>query len=110
MKKVNILGTEYKIHISNEDKRLENRYGFTDFTTKEIYISKLERDLENGCYLQEYQQKEVLRHEILHAFLYESGLDEQSNSESWATNEEMIDWFAIQSPKIIKTYKELGIL
>ena len=52
-----------------------------------------------------------MRHEILHAFLYESGLRENScTSFAWAENEEMIDWFAIQFPKILKIYGELNIL
>ena len=44
--------------------------------------------------------KQYLRHEILHAFLFESGLgfDSISNAGAWATNEEIVDWFAIQSP------------
>ena len=52
-------------------------------------------------------EKKVLRHEIIHAYLGESGL--RSSSE-WAENEEMVDWFAIQFPKILKTFSELCIL
>lgn len=46
-----------------------------------------------------------LRHEIIHAYLFESGLNANSNKfeQGWATNEEMIDWFAIQLPKIALT-------
>ena len=41
----------------------------------------------------------------------ESGLDSNSNSaDSWATNEEMVDWFAIQSPKIFKVFNELKLM
>ena len=54
----------------------------------------------------------AFRHELIHAFLNESGMrwDAHVYDGAWATNEEMIDWFAIQSPKIFSTYKELGIL
>ena len=53
----------------------------------------------------------MLRHEIIHAFLNESGLSDSSNSvEAWAKNEEMVDWFAIQSPKIFKVFQDLDIL
>lgn len=38
-----------------------------------------------------------MRHELIHAFLGESGL--RSDSE-WAENEEMVDYFAIQFEKI----------
>ena len=46
----------------------------------------------------ELQEKKNLRHEIVHAFLFESGLAENSE---WAYNEEMVDWIAKQGPKII---------
>lgn len=109
-----ILGTDYKIFFESSEKeeRLKQNWGFTDFHTKEIYIANdIERETENSCKnLIDFKHK-VMRHEILHAFLYESGLRENSNSsDAWAENEEMIDWFAIQIPKIIKVYKELNIL
>lgn len=113
--KINILGTEYKIFLdvkTEKDKRLEDAYGFTDFCTKEIVISedttnKTDTSMNN---LIEFRNK-VLRHEIIHAFLYESGLRENSNKQyAWADNEEMVDWFAIQGPKIFETYKNLNIL
>ena len=42
------------------------------------------------------------RHEIIHAFLFESGLAENS---SWAQNEEMVDFFAIQFSKLVEAFK-----
>ena len=62
--------------------------------------------------VQETYRKKTLRHEIMHAFLNESGLSDSSNrfDSAWAKNEEMVDWFAIQSPKIFKVFVELGIL
>lgn len=112
--KINVLGTEYKIifKTENEEKRLKKNWGFCDFHTKEIYItSTIEEETEESCKnLKDFKNK-VIRHEIIHAFLYESGLRENSNGyPAWAENEEMVDWFAIQSPKIVKVYKELNIL
>ena len=41
----------------------------------------------------------------------QGGLTSSSNGvDCWAKNEEMVDWFAIQSPKIFKVYSELGLL
>ena len=56
--------------------------------------------------------REIIRHEIIHAFLYESGLDGEShsNSSSWATDEEIIDWFAIQLKKKKKVYEKLDLI
>ena len=57
-------------------------------------------------------EKHTLRHEIVHAFLDESGLKESAgkNRGPWSKNEETVDWMATQIPKITKLYKELGIL
>ena len=58
-------------------------------------------------------QKEILRHELIHAFLYESGLNFSSHTIEdcgWACDEELVDWIAIQFPKIYKIYKKLNIL
>ena len=91
--KVNVLGTTYKIRFrhENEDEKLQELSG---------YVNNIES-----------VQKSVLRHEIMHAFLYESGLDGQScNTDCWANNEEMIDWFALQSKKIFKAFKKAGAL
>lgn len=52
-----------------------------------------------------------MRHEVIHAFLFESGLAENSNiSDAWAVNEEMVDWLAIQAPKIFKAFQKLNII
>ena len=52
--------------------------------------------------------KKVLRHEIIHAFLYESGLWNNSGDvEAWAQSEEMTDWFSIQFPKILRAFQEV---
>ena len=113
MLKINVLGTEYKIFSKSEEKeiRLKENWGFTDFHTKEIFLrDDIENETENSCKNLIDFKKKVLRHEIIHAFLYESGLRENSyKSYSWAENEEMVDWFAIQFPKILKVYKELKI-
>lgn len=57
-------------------------------------------------------EKQVCRHEIVHAFLDESGLGANAMpaTSSWAENEEMVDWFAIQGPKIYKAWEECGAL
>lgn len=112
--KANILGTEYKILFKNESEeiRLKTNWGFCDYHTKEIYISDtIEVETYNSCKNLIDFKKKVLRHEIIHAFLYESGLRENSfNSEAWAENEEMVDWISIQFPKLLKIYQELDIV
>jgi hypothetical protein len=60
----------------------------------------------------EIAQKQTLRHEIVHAFFNESGLSDSSASPAngWAKFEEMVDWIAIQGPKIYAAWHEAGAL
>lgn len=107
-KTVNILGTEYKILIVEEgDYRYEAEAdGWCDMQAKEILLYNYKQDFMSVKDLVSYQKK-VLRHEIIHAFFYESGLANNTlESKNWIQNEEMVDWFAIQEPKIHKAFIE----
>ena len=117
--KVNILGTEYSIetHKVSDDSNLEKNKlaGYCGEESKLIVIA----DMTEEKYFSDVDEKEqeayrkrTLRHEIMHAFLNESGLSDSSNQYggAWAKNEEMVDWFAIQSPKIFAVYQSLDIL
>ena len=104
--KVDILGTIYKI----KRKTLDNADvdGWCDYTSKTIVIRK-----DNYNNIGDFDElvKKQLRHEIIHAFLAESGL--QSNFEhckQFGHDETMVDWIAIQFPKIYKVYKDAGIM
>lgn len=56
-------------------------------------------------------KQQVLRHEILHAFLCESGLSACSHkSDNWAADEEIVEWLAIQFPKIFAAFEAAGCL
>jgi len=111
--KVHVLGTEYEIveRTRDSDKRLESANGYVDSSVKRIVLCRQEVD-EYTIDDVSWFVKKVLRHEIVHAFLLESGL--ASNSclfeEGWAKNEEMVDWFALQAPKIFEAFKEADCL
>lgn len=114
---VNILGTEYKIerHKVSEDETLEKNHfaGYCDEEEKLIVFGDVSEDKHFDMSEQAKKtfEKKVLRHEIIHAFFNESGLSDDSNNvTAWAKNEEMVDWFAIQSPKVFKVFQELDIL
>lgn len=113
MKTVNVLGTDYKIFFRsiNDDATFEVCDGYTDWTTKEIAV-RVENAKETGS-LNDMNVfiKKVLRHEIVHAFLFESGLAECSGeTPAWAKNEAVVDWFAHQGEKIYKAWKEAEAL
>lgn len=104
--KVNVLGTVYRIKYVPS---LDGRGGETDFYTKENRISE-QNDIpaEYKTDNLKEMQRHVLRHELIHAFLFESGMDQSSAAhEAWAMNEEMIDWMAIQMPKIMAAYDSI---
>lgn len=105
---INILGTDYRVHFRDkkQDKSLEECDGYCDSSENLIVVKIPESDIMSLGNLENYQKK-VLRHEIIHAFLYESGMSHNSaQSECWAANEEMVDWLAIQTPKIFKVFRE----
>jgi hypothetical protein len=105
---VNILGTPYKITFTDPEKdpKLMGSNGYCDSSTKEINVDDFEPDINTVNNPNVFKRK-VVRHEIIHAFLNESGLD---NSSDWARNEEMIDFFAIQFEKIYKAFKDADAL
>ena len=116
MKKVNILGSTYKVYLNvpyTKDPNLTGAYGYTDFHSKRIVVSDI-RTVTGWEGASEEALGDVfattVRHEVIHAYLMESGLNASSNAvDCWARNEEMVDWFAIQMPKIVKTFCELGV-
>lgn len=111
--KVKILGTEYTVERLSVEKepRLNDADGFTDWTSKRI-VARDESDIYEGS-LEEMDVyvKKVIRHEVVHAFLVESGLHECSGqSDAWAANETMVDWFARQGPKIYEAWEEASAI
>ena len=115
--KVNILGTEYTITFKGDEEvcavmgvEVGDCGGYCNEYSKLIVIANLDK-CDDSEEARKALQKENMRHEITHAFLSESGLSYNSNStDCWAKNEEMVDWFAKQSPKIYKVFEKLGIL
>ena len=108
---VDILGAEYTIYYktNKEDSLLKNVDGYCDYTTKEIVVKEAKREVGDLGNFKRIKNR-ILRHELIHAFLYESGLWCNSYGvDKWAENEEMTDWIAIQYPKINKVFKLLGI-
>lgn len=110
---VNILGTNYTIKFvpKANDKELKVCDGYTDFYTKVIVVNNQEDWIKEEPHRShDVYINKVIRHEIIHAFLYESGLAHNTNDyDSWAMNEEMVDWLAIQMPKMFDVFKKLDI-
>lgn len=113
--KINVLGIEYEIVKGSEKEfpYLEQADGFTDNSIKRIVIRDMKTVTRDVSHIADfsYYEKKVTRHEIIHAFMYESGLWVNSHDvESWATDEEMTDFFAIQGVKIYEAWREAKCL
>ena len=102
--RVDVLGTEYEILFLSreEDVFLKESDGYCDKSTKKIVVSTTNEEL--GDF--ETYKKKIVRHEIIHAFMFESGLDcNWQHAEQWGHDETHVDWFAIQAPKLFDAFK-----
>lgn len=108
--KINVLGTEYTIRVlsATEDKFLDKCDGYCDKTTKQIVVKA--KDDTNQLDNYDVYLKKIKRHEIIHAFLFESGLHENFKHDEWGHDETTIDWFAIQFPKLLAAFKAADCL
>lgn len=104
-----ILGSSWnvKLRSKKEDKYLINADGYCDKTANLIVVKTNDEDdnLENW---EEYMRK-VLRHELIHAFLFESGLHEGLMHPERGHDEAYVDWFAVQMLKIKVAYDSVLI-
>lgn len=116
---VNILGTEYTVTKKKytEEEAFSRRSidGFCDSFTKQIVYCDMSTYKDWEYELPETVaacEKHCIRHEIVHAFLSESGLADSSfpYDSAWAGNEEMVDWIASQGPKIYAAWAQAGAI
>lgn len=110
--KANVLGEVYRIFYDTEehDPKMKGNDGYTETAEKEIHIEKSifedhADDRQTIKNLPKYGRK-VIRHELVHAFIEESGLAECND---WARCEELVDWIAKQFPKMMKCFVEAGV-
>jgi hypothetical protein len=114
---VSILGSEWLVCLVDRtsDSRFDklNADGFCDYTTKSIYVANYPGQGKPGS--EDYsigdgrvQIKHCIAHEIVHAFMFESGLAaDWEHPSNFGQDETVIDWIAWQSPKIIEALKEV---
>ena len=110
---VNILGSKWKIlyNTLSQNPDLEGREGYCDITSRTIYIRRYEegdRDVDVAEVKMDDRSvvdAVVLRHELIHAFIGESGLRDEC---CWARYEEAVDWFAWQFPKLLEAFNHVG--
>lgn len=99
--KIDILGTSYKI---THDLLRDDRDGECNIVSKTIRIKPVEQMSGDNDAERIYIRDKVTRHEIIHAFLDESGLD------SYSDDETLVDWIANQLPKMLDAMRAAGAL
>ena len=103
---VDILGTHYHVRSvsETEDKRIRNKNGFTDWTSKEICIEKI---WDGDLSVMDNLVKKVIRHELIHAFMFESGFGDCFEHGEYGQEETVIDWFSFQFEKIANAIEKI---
>ena len=107
--KVNVLGTEYTIkHMTDKEcKKLSicDASGIAELYSRELIIKSNIDDGDGRAFdnISEFENK-VTRHELIHAFFHESGMDK------YGEDEDLVNLLAIQVPKMLKVFQELNIL
>lgn len=113
-KQISILGSIWTIRSATDTEeprfKKESCDGFCDSSTREIVILDMPAEECTIADIPSYV-RHCLRHEITHAFFKESGLLHTSCSvDSWAVNEEMVDWIAAQHEKLHEAFRQAGAL
>lgn len=99
-RKVEVLGSEYEV-IIRPDSTDERLCGSCDWIDRKIYLSEhLFIDKGEGYLEQEKFASHIFRHELTHAFLYESGNTKLEN------DEESVEWVTRMTERMNDTYKE----
>ena len=97
-KTINILGQKYKYSETTvkDDSELSDCDGYVEKTKKRIVVNS---DIDT-----EYMKRKIRRHECLHAFFHESGLD------AYSADETLVDYIANVFPKLLKTFKKVNAI
>ena len=108
--KISVLGTDYLIRCVKASYMpswfFERNKGYCDHTVKVITVEDLvarKDDYKDVLGDLETVTNQTVRHELLHAFLRESGLGDEAE-----IDEVIIDWLALQAPKIMKAFCQVN--
>lgn len=104
---VSVLGSEWTVMVAkeSEEPRLSYIGGFTDQSCREIVIADRHEEATIRNFMDEIMH--TLRHELVHAFMFESGLGEDWKHET-GHDETIVDWIACQMPKIMNAYNKVA--
>ena len=103
IKNISILGQEYEVNTACDELNKTAKDGLCYEYDKRIEVRPSEFMLNDADSkeLKEKRYEEVVRHESVHAFFSESGLD------NYSMDETLVNWLAMQIPKINKAVDEV---
>lgn len=106
MKEIEILGTVYRLFLDEKGLEQQNADGICWCYGKKIQVKPPEQMLEPSAAMEEKhcRFREVLRHELIHAMFFESGLGDYCDDET------LVDWLAKMVPRLADLFEEEGCL
>jgi len=106
MKTIKILGETWNL---KTNKVLDGAWGACDYTSRTIYLCKnfnKLRDEDNSYDNINVHKNKVIRHEVIHAMMLESGIVQNTDLH----NEAVVDWIARNHKKMNKIFKKLEVI
>jgi len=110
--KISVMGSEFKIIYTTEeeDPTIKGKSGVCYSLLQKIKIDQyIYLDDADGSVAEAEKASKllsllaILRHEIIHAFFFQSGLDSQC---SFAVDEVLIDWLSLKLPEIVEVMNQ----
>lgn len=111
--KLSVLGTSYTIFTDvprSKDKWLADADGYCDPNAHKIVIVSKQENYSDEEWIS--YEKYCLRHEIVHAFMFESGIDGNCKFDipDQTHPEFLVAWIANQFPKIFEAFKKVNAM
>lgn len=106
MKETEILGTVYRLWVDNDGMDQQNADGVCRCYAKKIQVRPPEKMLcqDDDLEAKNSRYREVLRHELIHAMLFEAGLG------GYYDDEVLVDWLAKMTPRLVELFEEESCL
>ena len=106
---LNILGSKWKLKVIPRayDPMFATVDGYTDRSIRTMFVAEDSANAMDDLNDWAEYQKVVKRHEIIHAFMFESGLAQDMYHPAYGHCEQDIDFFAIQIPKMLEAFKKV---
>ena len=109
---VEVLGQQYMVRLipKENDKRFDtlNCDGFCDYSTHELILCNLTLEKDNDAGNVSAAITHILYHEMVHAFMFESGLAADWEHKQYGQEETVVDWIAWQAPKIVRAVQDVS--